>query len=76
MVLKRLMGIRAIEDAFQRLDSLTREEGLMAATRTLEVIHDIDGKVIIIKKVIGNVDRSVRRVHACTQCYRTFCFIY
>jgi hypothetical protein len=34
-----------VEDAFERLDMLTREENLMTAARTLEVTHRVDDNV-------------------------------
>jgi hypothetical protein len=43
--LKRLMGRKDVEDALVRLDTLTKEEALMTATRNLEVIHHIDANV-------------------------------
>jgi hypothetical protein len=51
--LKRLIGRRDIEDALLRLDSLTKEESLMALARNLEVTHRID-------TVIRDVDDNVK----------------
>ena len=40
-VLKTLVGRTDIEDALQQLDTLTKEEALMTATRNLEVTHQV-----------------------------------
>jgi len=37
--LKRMVGTAEIEDALQRLDNLTKQEGLMTTARNLEVTH-------------------------------------
>jgi methyl-accepting chemotaxis protein len=39
--MKRLIGRTNVEDALLRLDSLTKEESLMAGARTLEVTHRV-----------------------------------
>lgn len=46
------MGRRSIEDALLRLDSLTKEESLMALTRNLEVTQHID---IVVRDMDDNV---------------------
>lgn len=58
-IMKRLVGRRDVEDALQRLDTLTNAEGLMAAARTLEVVDHVDGEVTQIKEVIHRVDDKV-----------------
>ena len=60
--LKRLMGRRDIEDALQRLDVLTKEEGLMTTARNLAVTHHVDSNVVVMKEVIHNVDGHVTTV--------------
>ncbi|KAI0274202.1 hypothetical protein BGY98DRAFT_1099122 [Russula aff. rugulosa BPL654] len=40
--MKRLMGKTDVEDAFERLDTLTKEENLMTAARTFEATHHVD----------------------------------
>src|SRR6266851_324135 len=59
-ILKRLVGRTDIEDALQRLDTLTNEEGLMTTARNLEVTHHVDGNVATIKEVIQDVDGNVK----------------
>jgi hypothetical protein len=58
--LKRLIGRTNVEDAFLQLDSLTKEENLMAVARTLEVVHHVDDKVEVI-------DQNVKAVKERTQ---------
>ena len=55
-ILKRFTGKTDIEDAFQRLDSLTQEESLMVVARSLEVAHHIDSNVEAIKALAENID--------------------
>jgi hypothetical protein len=57
--LKRLMGGSVVEDGLQRLDTLTKEETLMAVTRNLEVTHHIDGNVMAVKGIVHNIDGNV-----------------
>jgi hypothetical protein len=51
-IMKRLVGKTDVEDALLRLDTLTKEEGLMMAVRNLEVTHHVDG---VVHSVDGNV---------------------
>jgi len=44
-ILKKLAGRTDVEDAFQQLDTLTKEETSMAVARTLEVTHHVDDNV-------------------------------
>jgi len=53
--MKRLVGRKDIEDALLRLDSLTKEESLMAVARNLEVTHRVDS---IVRDVDGNVKET------------------
>jgi hypothetical protein len=57
--LKRLIGKTDVEDALVRLDSLTKEERLMAMAKNFEVVHhvkalaeDIDGKVQVLERAV------------------------
>jgi hypothetical protein len=50
--LKRLMGKTDVEDALLRLDSLTKEESLMAMAKNLEVTHEVDRNVKEIKVLV------------------------
>jgi hypothetical protein len=72
MFLKKLIGRSDVEDAVLRLDSLTKEESLMAVAKNLEVIHDvkvlaedIDDKV----QAIDRVDQNVKVVKERTQSF-------
>ncbi len=59
-LLKKLAGRRDVENALQRLDTLTKEEGLMAAARNLEVTHRVDDNVATIKEAIHDIDSNVK----------------
>jgi methyl-accepting chemotaxis protein len=54
------VGKRDIEDALQRLDTLTKEEGLVVMARTMQVTHRVDDNVAAIKKVINDVDGDAK----------------
>jgi len=56
--LKRLVGRTEVEDALLRLDSLTKDESLMMAARSLEITHHVDGNVQAIKNVTDNLKRK------------------
>ena len=65
--LKRLIGRTDVEDALSRLDSLTKEEGLMTVARTLEITHgvdsvvrEVDGNVKATKVVIDDIDDNIK----------------
>jgi hypothetical protein len=49
------MGMTEIDDALLRLDSFTKEEGLMAAAKSLEVTCDI-------KVLAEDIDENVKAV--------------
>ena len=58
--LKRLVGRTDVEDGFQRLDTLTKEETLMAVTRNLEVTHHIDDNVMAVKGIVHDIDGDIK----------------
>jgi len=60
------VGRTDVEDALQRLETLTKEEGLMTAARNLEVTHHVDGKVTTIKEVVRDVDSNVKEAKELT----------
>ena len=60
--LTRLMGRTEVEDAFERLDTLTKEETLMAVTRILGVTHHVDGDVTAVKGIVHNIDGNVEAI--------------
>jgi hypothetical protein len=65
--LKRLMGRTNIHDALLRLDSLTKEESLMAVAKNLEVTYHVDGNVKDIKVFADDIDENVKTVKERTQ---------
>ena len=58
--LKTLVGRREVEDALLRLDSLTKEESLMAVARNLEATHSVDR---IVRGVDSNVKAAKEGMH-------------
>jgi len=58
-ILKRLVGRTDVEDALERLDTLTKEEISMTVARNLEVTDRIDGNAMAIKDIVLNVDGNV-----------------
>ena len=60
--LTRLMGRTEVEDALERLDTLTREETLMAVTRNLVVTHHVDDNVMAVKGIVDNIDGNVEAI--------------
>ena len=54
------MGKTDVENALQRLDTLTKEENLMTAARTFEVTHHVDNKVTVIEEALQQVDGNIR----------------
>jgi 2-phospho-L-lactate guanylyltransferase (CobY/MobA/RfbA family) len=67
--LKRLVGRTDVEDAFERLNMLTKEENLMAAARNLEVTHrvmelnhHIVNKVTAVEEAVYDVRDNVEVV--------------
>jgi hypothetical protein len=66
-VLNKLIGGSDVKDALLQLDSLTKEESLMAVARNLEVMHHVDDNVKELKvlaednvQVIDRVDQNVK----------------
>ena len=66
-VLKRLMGKTEVEDALERLDTLTKEETLMGVTRNLEVTHHVNGNLTAVKGIVHNIDGNVKDTKALTE---------
>jgi hypothetical protein len=58
--LKRLVGRTDLEDALLRLDSLTKEESLMAVARNLEATHRVDGNVQETKRLAEVIDHNMK----------------
>jgi ABC-type uncharacterized transport system ATPase subunit len=79
--LKKLMGRTDVEDALLRLDSLTKEESLMAVAKILEVADCVrdnvremkvlaegtDDRVQVLERVAHSVDQTVNVVKERTQ---------
>ena len=61
-VLTRLIGSTEVEDAFERLDTLTKEETLMAVTRNLVVTHHVDDNVMAVKGIVHNINDNVEAI--------------
>ena len=60
--LKKLVGRKDVEDALQRLDQLTQEEGRMAAAEALTISRGIDVKVKEVDEKVASVDERVQSV--------------
>ena len=60
--LKKLLGMKDVEDALQRLDQLTQEEARMAAAESLTMSRGIDDKVKVVDARLLGVDERVQRV--------------
>jgi DNA polymerase/3'-5' exonuclease PolX len=67
--LKNLLGHgkTEVQDALQRLDMLTREEMGMAVAKNLEVTHEVDGNVKMIKELTRDMDGNVVGIKEVTQ---------
>ena len=63
--LKRLVGMKDIEDALLRLDKLTQEEVRMAAAEALTISRHIDDTVKDVEKRLDGVDETVRTSITC-----------
>ncbi|KAI9434800.1 hypothetical protein H4582DRAFT_1855632, partial [Lactarius indigo] len=61
-LLKKVAGIRRLEDGLTRLDKMTNEEARMANAEVLKVAHDIDTKVEAIEAGVKDVDENVQVV--------------
>ena len=61
--LKRLFGINRLDDAFQRLDTLTQEEARMAEAETLEIAARTDKNVIEMAANVAVIDEGVKDGH-------------
>jgi hypothetical protein len=64
---KRIIGRTDVEDALQRLDTLTKEETLMTAARNLEVTHHVDDNVAAVKEVTQGVRDDMKVVEKVTR---------
>ena len=60
--LKKLLGMKDIEDALQRLDQLTQEEARMAAAESLTMARGIDDQVKVVDERLSGVDGRVQGV--------------
>jgi hypothetical protein len=56
--MKKFFGERKIEDALNRLDRLTLDEGRMAGTETLQVVNRVEGDM---KLIVGGMQLFVPR---------------
>jgi archaellum component FlaC len=62
--LKKLLGMKDIEEALQRLDKFTQEEARMAATEALTITRGIGDKVNDMDERLEGVDGKVQSVDA------------
>jgi hypothetical protein len=62
--LNRLAGRAEVEDAFERLDMLTKEEIGMTTARNLAVTHLVDDHVKIVEQVTNAIGGDVREIKA------------
>jgi hypothetical protein len=60
--LKKLAGRTNVEEALERLDTLTKEETAMTVARNLEITHNVDGNVKAIKGLTGDVSDNVNEM--------------
>jgi hypothetical protein len=67
MFFKRLLGRMDAEDALLRLDSLTKEENLMTAARTLEIVDRVDRNVVALAETTQEFRDNVERVETTTR---------
>ena len=66
-LMKRIAGRTDVEDALERLDTLTKEESLMTAARNLEVTHRVDVNVVATQEAIHDVDGNVKETKELTR---------
>ncbi|KAI9443873.1 hypothetical protein H4582DRAFT_1846239 [Lactarius indigo] len=60
--LKKVAGIRRLEDGLTKLDKMTNEEARMANAEALKIAHNIDKKVEAIEAGVKDVDENVQVV--------------
>ncbi|KAI9434814.1 hypothetical protein H4582DRAFT_2130890, partial [Lactarius indigo] len=60
--LKKVAGIRRLEDGLRKLDKMTNEEARMANAEVLKVAHDIHKKVEAVGAGMKDVDENVQVV--------------
>ena len=61
------MGKTDVENAFERLDTLTKEDNLMAAARTFEVTHDVNVNMKAAQELTHHVDKVLQQVDGNTR---------
>jgi hypothetical protein len=59
---KRLLGRTAVEDALLRLDTLTKEESLMTAAATLQLVNQVNNNVNAATEITQGVRDNMDRV--------------
>ena len=64
----KLTGNTDLKDALHRLDSLTKEEALMASAELQRRIHSVDDGVRGIRRGVEDVDNNVQSVHSKVEC--------
>jgi len=57
---KKLLGRTDVDDALLRLDTLTKEESLMAVAKNLEIGCRLESGVLVIERVTHSIDQAVK----------------
>jgi uncharacterized protein YoxC len=61
--LKKIAGIRKLEDGLKRLDKMTNDEARMANAEVMRIAHDINTKVDSVNEAVQGVGAQVKGVH-------------
>ena len=59
---KKLIGRKDVEDAFNRIDSLTKDETIMAVAKILEVAFDMDGNIQGLKALVEDANTQLQEM--------------
>ena len=61
--LRKIAGIRKLEDGLKKLDKMTNEEARMANAEAIRIAHDIDKKLDEVVERVQGVGAQVKDVH-------------
>lgn len=70
---KKLLGRTDVDDALLRLDTLTKEEGLMAAAKNLEIAYRVEVKLVVIQRLTQIIEQAMDVVKERTQWFCPSC---
>ena len=59
---KKLIGRKDVEDAFNRIDSLTKDETIMTVAKILEVAFDMDGNIQGLKALVEDANTQLQEM--------------